>query len=177
LANNQSELDYNALDEFEQKIEEERKYYQVPGAALAIVYGNELIKASGYGVRDIKTQEPVTAETVFPIGSMSKSMTSIMNATQVEAGIFGWDTLVKDISPQFKFADRQTTDNLQVQHVIGMRAGIEDLKGRYNKANNKYWEEQSAPYLIRSLASANCDALPGAKFHYGNEYYASSGYF
>ncbi|MEG4496231.1 serine hydrolase domain-containing protein [Microcoleus sp. F10-C6] len=165
------------LIEFERDLQEPLKRYQVPGVAFAIVHGNHLIRASGYGVRDLETNAPVTPETLFPIGSMTKSMTAVMNATQVEAGIFGWETLVKDISPHFKFADRRTTDNLQVQHVIGMRSGMLDPIGPYHKSeNNKYWEGQSAPYVIRSLASAPFERLPGEIFHYGNESYASTGY-
>lgn len=164
------------LKEFERDFEE-RLRYQVPGAAFAIVCGNDLIRASAYGVRDLETKEPVTTETLFPIGSMTKSMTAVMNATQVEAGIFGWETLVKDISPHFKFADRTTTDNLQVRHLIGMRSGIGDPIGPCNNSeNDKYWEGQSAPYVIRSLASAPFQKSPGEIFHYGNESYASTGY-
>jgi CubicO group peptidase (beta-lactamase class C family) len=165
------------LIEFERDLQEPLKRYQVPGVAFAIVHGNHLIRASGYGVRDLETNAPVTPETLFPIGSMTKSMTAVMNATQVEAGIFGWETLVKDISPHFKFADRRTTDNLQVRHLIGMRSGIRDPIGPYHKSeNNKYWEGQSVPYVIRSLASAPFEKSPGEIFHYGNECYASTGY-
>jgi CubicO group peptidase (beta-lactamase class C family) len=163
------------LNKFEKDFEE-RVGYHVPGAAFAIVYGNELVKASGYGVRDLETKEPVTPETLFQIGSMTKSMTAVMNATQVEAGIFDWKTLVKDISPHFKFADRRTRDNLQVRHLIGMRSGIRDPIGPNKGENDKYWEGQSAPYVIRSLASAPFERLPGEIFHYGNESYASTGY-
>ncbi|MGI2903878.1 serine hydrolase domain-containing protein [Tolypothrix sp. VBCCA 56010] len=168
----------NQLNEFEINFKERVKQeeYQVPGAAFAIVHGNDLIVASGHGVRDLKTHAPVTRETLFPIGSMSKSMTAVMNATQVEAGIFGWETLVKDISPHFKFANRETTEKLQVKHLIGMRSGIRDPIGPNNGENDKYWEGQSAPYVIRTLANAPFEAMPGEKFHYGNECYASTGY-
>ena len=167
------------LNEFEKNFKErvkEQQQYQVPGAAFAIVHGNDLILASGHGVRDLKTHAPVTSETLFPIGSMSKSMTAVMNATQVEAGIFGWETLVKDISPHFKFANRETTEKLQVKHLIGMRSGILDPIGPNNGENDKYWEGQSAQYVIRTLANAPFEAMPGTKFHYGNECYASTGY-
>ena len=164
------------LKQFETDFEKGLTEHQVPGAAWAVVYENELIQASGCGVRDLETNEPVTPETLFPIGSMTKSMTAVMNATQVEAGIFGWETLVKDISPRFKFADRRPRDNLQVRHLIGMRSGIRDPIGPNKGANDKYWEGQSAPYVIRSLANACFDTLPGEKFHYGNECYASTGY-
>ena len=142
------------LNKFERDFEEQLKYNQVPGAAFAIVYENELIQASGCGVRDLETKEPVTPETLFQIGSMTKSMTAVMNATQVEAGIFDWETLVKDISPHFKFADRRTRDHLQVRHLIGMRSGLRDPIGPNESANDKYWEGQSAPYVIRSLTIA-----------------------
>lgn len=164
------------LKQFETDFEKGLTEHQVPGAAWAVVYENELIQASGCGVRDLETNEPVTPETLFQIGSMTKSMTAVMNATQVEAGIFDWETLVKDISPRFKFADRRTRDNLKVRHLIGMRSGIRDPIGPNKGANDKYWEGQSAPYVIRSLASAPFERLPGEIFHYGNESYASTGY-
>jgi len=159
------------LKQFETDFEKGLTEHQVPGAAWAVVYENELIQASGCGVRDLETNEPVTPETLFQIGSMTKSMTAVMNATQVEAGIFDWETLVKDISPRFKFADRRPRDNLQVRHLIGMRSGIRDPIGPNKGANDKYWEGQSAPYVISSLASAPFERLPGEIFHYGNESY------
>ena len=44
----------------------------IPGVALAVVRGGKVIKASGYGTADLEQQIPVTPQTVFKIGSVSK---------------------------------------------------------------------------------------------------------
>lgn len=44
----------------------------VPGVSLAVVRAGKVIKAKGYGFADVERSEPVTPETVFKIGSVSK---------------------------------------------------------------------------------------------------------
>src|SRR6218665_132762 len=50
--------------------------WAVPGTALCIVKNGKLLYAKGYGVKDVKTKAPVTANTLFGIASCSKSFTS-----------------------------------------------------------------------------------------------------
>jgi D-alanyl-D-alanine carboxypeptidase len=56
----------------------------IPGVALAVVRGGKVIKAAGYGIADLEHQVPVTPETVFKIGSVSKQFiaTGIMLLAQ-----------------------------------------------------------------------------------------------
>jgi len=56
----------------------------IPGVALAVVRGGKVIKAQGYGVADLEHEVPVTPETVFKIGSVSKQFlaTGIMLLAQ-----------------------------------------------------------------------------------------------
>ena len=63
------------LHRVEQNIERELAFYRVPGAAVAIVQGNDIIYARGFGVRDLVSRAPVTPETLFRIGSTTKAMT------------------------------------------------------------------------------------------------------
>ena len=44
----------------------------IPGLALAVVKEGKVIKAKGYGLANVETNVPVTTETVFKIGSISK---------------------------------------------------------------------------------------------------------
>ncbi|MEN8162853.1 MAG: serine hydrolase domain-containing protein [Acidobacteriota bacterium] len=50
--------------------------FDIPGMAVAIVKDDELVFARGYGVLEAGGSEPVTPETIFAIGSNSKSFTS-----------------------------------------------------------------------------------------------------
>ena len=49
----------------------------VPGASLAIVSDDELVYASGFGSRDLETNEPATAETQYGVASCTKSFTGL----------------------------------------------------------------------------------------------------
>ncbi|HUC20636.1 MAG TPA: serine hydrolase domain-containing protein, partial [Candidatus Polarisedimenticolaceae bacterium] len=65
---------------------------RVPGAAIAVRKGNQLIHLKGYGCANIETGELITAETVFDLGSVSKQFTafaalSIFDAAELEKPI------------------------------------------------------------------------------------------
>ena len=57
-----------------------------PGIAVAIQRGTQVIYSKGFGYADLEHRVPVTAETVFPIGSITKTMTGLAIAQLVVAG-------------------------------------------------------------------------------------------
>jgi CubicO group peptidase (beta-lactamase class C family) len=63
-----SQLEKVALDELKQT--------NTPGAAVAVVSGDRLVFAKGFGVANIETGAPVTPETLFRIGSVTKMFTA-----------------------------------------------------------------------------------------------------
>src|SRR5688572_4920798 len=66
-------VDTAAIDKL---VEDALKAWQVPGAAIAIVRGDEVVYLKGYGVREVGGKEPVTPDTLFAIGSTSKAFTT-----------------------------------------------------------------------------------------------------
>ena len=52
----------------------------MPGTTLAIAGGGQVLLAKGYGVADMDTGQPVTADTVFAVASVSKSFTTTLLA-------------------------------------------------------------------------------------------------
>src|SRR5262245_32218175 len=54
-------------------IQERMKFYRVPGVSIAVINNYKVEWARGYGVKDVETSEPVTTETLFQAGSISKS--------------------------------------------------------------------------------------------------------
>src|SRR5262245_27969105 len=61
------------LDQF---IEDTMKQWKVPGLAVAVVQDGKVVHMKGYGFRDVDKQLPVTPQTIFAIGSISKSFTA-----------------------------------------------------------------------------------------------------
>ncbi len=58
----------------------------IPGAAIALVDGQEIVWAQGFGCADVEAQQPVTTNTVFHIGSVSKTFTAAAALQYAEKG-------------------------------------------------------------------------------------------
>ncbi|MBV9958815.1 MAG: serine hydrolase, partial [Acidobacteria bacterium] len=63
------------LSELEKTLQDELKTSNTPGAALAIVSGDRVIYAKGFGLANIETGAPVTPEMLFRLGSTTKMFT------------------------------------------------------------------------------------------------------
>lgn len=63
----------------------------IPGAALAVVEGDRLRYADGFGARDLTANVPATADTLFPVGSCTKTVTALAIAQLVERGDLEFD--------------------------------------------------------------------------------------
>lgn len=61
-------------------VEQQRQEWKVPGLAVAVVRGNELLLMDGYGLRQVGKSAPVDTQTVFNIGSVTKSFTAALLA-------------------------------------------------------------------------------------------------
>ena len=90
-----------ALAEFAAYISATREFYHVPGAAVVIVQGGDIVYAEGFGVREIGGDDLVTPETIFSIGSLNKALTSTMLASLVDEGVISWDTPIVEFIPEF----------------------------------------------------------------------------
>ena len=74
------------LDRLAAEIDRNRIDLHVPGAALAIVRGDEVIFARGFGVADVEKQDRVTPSTPFFIGSATKAFTATLVGMLVDEG-------------------------------------------------------------------------------------------
>jgi CubicO group peptidase (beta-lactamase class C family) len=102
------------LDAF---IEQARARFNVPGIAVAVVQGGKVSYEKGFGVRELGKKDPVTPSTLFMMGSITKSMTTMMEATLVDAGKLTWDEPVTKALPTFALGDADTTSKLQMWHM------------------------------------------------------------
>src|SRR3954469_21839988 len=80
--------------ELDRYIAEMLEKTHVPGAAVAVVQGGEVVYLQGFGVRELGDSKLVTPDTLMMIGSVTKSMTSTMAGSLVDEGKLTWDTPV-----------------------------------------------------------------------------------
>ncbi len=65
------------LNDFDQYINQALQDWNIPGAAVAVVKGDQVLHSGGYGFRDMEQDLPVTENTRFPIASMTKPFTTM----------------------------------------------------------------------------------------------------
>jgi CubicO group peptidase (beta-lactamase class C family) len=67
-------------------ITERMKFYRVPGLSIAVIKNFRIEWARAYGVKDLETNEPVSTETLFQAGSISKSVNAAVAMKKGERG-------------------------------------------------------------------------------------------
>ena len=104
------------------KIVSEMKRLSVPGVAIGIWnQGKEY--AEGFGVTSVEHPLPVTADTLFQTGSISKTFTGTMIMKLVEDGKVDLDEPVKTYIQDFKVQDKDVTEKVTVRHLLTHMAG------------------------------------------------------
>ncbi len=113
-----------ALSGIDAVIEQELKTFQVPGVAVAVVLGDEVVLSKGYGLRDVEKKVPMAAETQMPIASVTKQFTVAALATLVRQGKLDWDKPVWEYLPDFRMNNEYATSHLTPRDLVTHRSGL-----------------------------------------------------
>jgi CubicO group peptidase (beta-lactamase class C family) len=113
-----------AVSELDSLVEEARKFWNVPGVAVAVVRDDQVIYLRGFGVREIGKPELVTPDTLFPLASCTKSFTTTALAMLVTDGKLDWDDPVRKHVPQFHLADPLADSKVTIRDLVTHRTGV-----------------------------------------------------
>jgi CubicO group peptidase (beta-lactamase class C family) len=94
----------------------------VPGCSIGILQGGE-ITTEGYGISHIELNRPVSADTLFQIGSITKTFTATVAMKLVEDGKLDLHQPVQAYLPDFKAADPQVSAQVTPHHLLTHTAG------------------------------------------------------
>lgn len=101
----------------------------IPGIAVAVVYGDEMPYAKGFGVRDAGQDQPVDTETVFQLASVSKSIASSVVAAVVGDGDCTWDSPIVEYFTDFQMHVPWVTSQVTLRDMFCHRSGLPDHAG------------------------------------------------
>jgi CubicO group peptidase (beta-lactamase class C family) len=153
-----------ALPALDKVLEQERVAQGTPGVAVGVVIDGELVYAKGFGVVDPATKTVPDADTVYRIGSISKSFTGLALMSLRDDGVLGLDDpLVRWIPEAGKLVyptrdERPITLRQLAQHTSGLpRDGAPDMDDNPDEAT-----------VVRALAKITLDRAPGLESVYSN---------
>jgi CubicO group peptidase (beta-lactamase class C family) len=135
----------------------------VPGMAVALTGGDRLLYVGTYGFADLAARRPVVPETLFQIGSISKSFTALVLLQLHEAGLVDLQAPVSHYLPWFHVPSRH--EPITPHHLLSHTSGIIQGSDFSTEARYEVW----------SLRETEAIAPPGARFHYSNAGYKALG--
>jgi CubicO group peptidase (beta-lactamase class C family) len=154
------------LGELEKVALAEMKETETPGAAIAIISGDRVIFAKGFGVANLETQIPVTPDTLFQIGSMTKMFTAAALVTLAAEGKLRLD---KPIGSYVKGLSAKLSQ-VTVHQLLSHTAGLQDEPDEYG-----LHDESALADYARSWKDDYCLLEPGQCFSYSNSGIALAG--
>ncbi|HET7620909.1 MAG TPA: serine hydrolase [Gemmatimonadaceae bacterium] len=113
--------DMAALDRY---VARAARDWDVPGLAIAVVKGDSLVFAKGYGVIEQGKPARVDEHTRFAIGSTTKAMTVTALAMLADEGKLSFDDRVIDHLPNFRLHDAWATRELTIRDLLTHRTGL-----------------------------------------------------
>jgi CubicO group peptidase (beta-lactamase class C family) len=165
------------IDELRAKISGILLREQVPGAGIALVDGDQILWAGGVGVADRATARPVTADTLFRVGSITKSFVALALVQLAEQGRIDLDAPVAALAPELAIRNRwAAVQPITVAHLLEHTAGFDDMHPNEMYARLSAEAMPLAAVLARNPASRVARWRPGSRFSYANPGYTVAAY-
>ena len=144
----------------------------VPGLSVAVVQNGEVVFLEGFGVRQLDRPEAVTPDTLMRIGSVTKSMTTMLAAALVDAGWVDWDSRAVDLLPGFALSDPARTAQVTLADLFSAASGLPRRDVEFIFESDAY----SPAGLIEAVRRLPLTAPLGARYQYSNQAFGLGGY-
>jgi D-alanyl-D-alanine carboxypeptidase len=173
---NASRLDRQVAPELAHKLQrvldQQREFYELPGAAAAMVIPGAGTWSGGSGVADRRTGRRVTARTTFAIASITKAFMGALTLKLAQEGRVRLDEPLGGTVPRWPYADRIT-----LRHLLAQTSGVSRFDGlgspifrAIERDPGAYWSPRRWLRYARQPSFA-----PGERWEYNNTNYLLAG--
>jgi CubicO group peptidase (beta-lactamase class C family) len=158
--------DFAAIDVY---IEAQIKELRIPGLALGIVQGDQIVHLKGFGIAD-PSGRAVTPQTPFHIASLGKLMTGVAIMQLVEQGKIELDAPVQRYLSWFRVANEAASAQITVRHLLYHTSGLPITVGMEHalRGDNR---PDAIEARVRELRTVQLNRPVGASYEYSNTNY------
>lgn len=142
--------------------------YGVPGVAMGVVKDGR-VTVRGFGVTNLDDPQPVTADTIFPIASISKTVTTTAIMRLVEQGKIDLNAPVQKYLPDFRVQDEEASRKVLVCHLLTHTPGWE------GQLTPEDWGTQTLAHFVETMKDLPKLAEPGEVWSYNNAGFSVAG--
>lgn len=129
---------------------------QVPGISIAVIRGGKVVLARGWGIADMGTCAPVTADTLFQAGSVSKVVTATLAMQAVSAGKHPLDADINWALARWQLPGNPAypKERATLRRLLSHTAGVS------NPDSTGYPPSAAAPSLLEILTGKGVKGRP-----------------
>jgi CubicO group peptidase (beta-lactamase class C family) len=136
-----------------------------PGCALGVVRDGNFIYKKGYGAASLELGVPLTPQSVFYMGSVSKQFTAASVVLAAEQGYLSLDDDVRKYVPEIPSYGKPITLREMLHHTSGFR----DILGLLLLAGRNFEDIHPTPELLDLLSRQKAlNYQPGEEYLYSN---------
>ncbi|HEX3068843.1 MAG TPA: serine hydrolase [Thermoanaerobaculia bacterium] len=143
--------------------------WHLPGLAIAIVQNDRVIFVKGYGIKEIGKSDPVTADTLFEIGSTTKAFTATAMAMLADEKKLSWDDPVRNYVAGFHISDACTDSLITLRDIASHRSGV--------ARHDELWDDSdfSRDELIKRIGAMKISKPVRTSYEYNNLMFVTAG--
>lgn len=139
------------------------KKSEIPGLAVVIVKGNEIVYNKGFGYADKSAGTPMTTDTLFELGSVSKAFTAMAVLKLRDQGLIGLDDPIAKYLPWLKFTYKGKETDVTLRQFLHHNSGIAaNMLGKIPRTQGPEALEKT----VRTLIGKELVEKPGERFIY-----------
>jgi putative ATP-binding cassette transporter len=154
-----------STDQIDEYVTSEMAEKRLPGIALVIVSGQEIIYQKGFGYASLNTKLPVTPQTIFDLASCSKSFTALAALMLWRDGLIDLDKPLVYYLPEFRLTNEEYSSRITVRQLLNQTSG---LPGDVSEPVSYHQGTDAMSKLITAMSGIHPEHAPGASFEYAN---------
>jgi CubicO group peptidase (beta-lactamase class C family) len=144
--------------------------HQVPGLALAVVHDHQIVYMQGFGVTSAEAENaiPITPDTLFRAGSVTKPMTGTMLMRLVEQGALDLDRSIVDDAPYVRFSVSGAAEQVTLRRLLSHTSGLPSDLEYKDRRQIKPYQTDLEQYVREKIPHYPLVAPPGKGYFYSN---------
>ena len=142
-----------------------------PGASVIIVDNGEIVHKAGYGLANVEHGIPITPETIFRVGSITKQFTAAAIMLLQQRGELSVDDSIEKYLPDYPTHGHKIT----IYHLLNHTSGIKSYTNITGYMNAGVRTDLTTEELVAVFKNLPMDFAPGEDWNYNNSGYVLLG--
>jgi CubicO group peptidase (beta-lactamase class C family) len=160
---NKVSISKEKFEQIDRLVKQQMRSSKIPGMAVVVVSGSTDVIKKGYGFADVAGNKPVTTDTMFELGSNSKSFTGLGILDLEEKGLITLSDSVDKYIPWFNVVYKGKEVKITLNDLLHHNSGLPIKTIGYIKEESS---DSALENAVRTLIGQELNFVPGRKYQY-----------